>query len=173
MSSSKKQTGARPRIVSSNPRQIGASFPASGAVAMVRRKPIPHAFALDALVGVGPRTRPMFGCIAVYVGEKIVLLLRDRPDGVADNGVWLATDREHHASLRREFPSMRSIQLFGKEVTGWQILPADALDFEQSVLHACELVTKRDPRIGKVPKGMRPFTPSNGRASRKPSQSSF
>jgi hypothetical protein len=54
--------------------------------------------------------------------------------------------------LRREFPSMRSIQLFGKEVTGWQVLPADAADFEEAAIRACELIIARDPRIGKVPK---------------------
>ena len=44
---------------------------------------------------------------------------------------------------------MRSIRLFGKEMTGWQVLPADAQDFEEAALRACELVLGRDPRIGK------------------------
>jgi len=69
--------------------------------------------------------------------------------------LWLATTEEHHKSLRREFASMRSIQLFGKEVTGWQVLPADAADFEEAAIRACELIIARDPRIGKVPKGRR------------------
>ena len=60
------------------------------------------------------RTRPMFGCLAVYVEDKIVLILRDKRDKTADNGVWLATTEEHHESLRREFPMMRSIQVLGK-----------------------------------------------------------
>jgi hypothetical protein len=93
----------------------------------------------------------MFGCLAVYVADKIVLILRDKRDRTADNGVWLATAAEHHESLRREFPSMRSIQVLGKKVTGWQVLPADAPDFEEATLHACELIVARDPRIGKVP----------------------
>ena len=97
----------------------------------------------------------MFSCFAIYVGDKIVLLLRDKPNATADNGVWLATTAEHHESLRREFPHMRSIQLFGKEVTSWQVLPVDAPDFEESALHACELILRRDPRIGKVPKSKR------------------
>ena len=97
----------------------------------------------------------MFGCLAVYVKEKIVLILRDRPDEDVDNGVWLATREEHHASLRREFPSMRSIQLFGTKVTSWQVLPADASDFEESAMRACELVLARDVRIGRVPKPKR------------------
>jgi hypothetical protein len=122
-----------------------------------QRKPVPHEFVLDALASLSPRTRPMFGCLAVYVGDKvqdkIVLILRDKRDRsqAADNGVWLATTEEHHQSLRREFPNVRSIQVLGKKVTGWQVLPADAEDFEQSALRACELVLAGDPRIGKVP----------------------
>lgn len=116
------------------------------------RKFVPYEFVLDALAELSPRTNPMFGCLAVYVGQKIVLVLRDKREPSADNGVWLATTIEHHDSLRREFPSMRSIQVFGKEVTGWQVLPADAPDFEEAALHACELVIAKDPRIGKVPK---------------------
>ncbi|MGD0296903.1 MAG: hypothetical protein ABSE86_07265 [Bryobacteraceae bacterium] len=116
-----------------------------------RRKTIPHEFVLDAMAALSPRTRPMFGCLAIYVGEKIVLILRDKAGETADNGVWLATTEEHHESLRREFPNMRSIKVLGNKVTGWQILPADAPDFEQTSLRACELVLARDARIGKVP----------------------
>jgi len=116
-----------------------------------RRKPIPHAFVLDAIASLSPYTRPMFGCLAIYVKDKIDLILRDKPTNTADNGVWLATTEEHHQSLRREFPNMRSIQLLGKPLTGWQVLPADAPDFETAALRACELVLARDPRIGKVP----------------------
>jgi len=115
------------------------------------RKTIPHEFVLDALTALAPRTNPMFGCLAVYVGDKIVMVLRDRPTATADNGVWLATTLEHHESLRRKFPYMRSIGVLG-EITGWQILPVDAPDFEESALRACELILSRDPSIGKVPK---------------------
>ena len=115
------------------------------------RSRVPHEFVLDALEPIGPVTKPMFGCLAVYVREKVVLILRDHRDHPADNGVWLATSAEHHDSLRREFPRMRSIQMFDMPVTNWQILPADATDFEESALHACELVLARDPRIGRVP----------------------
>jgi hypothetical protein len=128
-------------------RQDAAAF-----FAVKPRKAAPHEFVLEALDGVSPRTNPMFGCLAVYVGEKIVLILRDKPGADSDNGVWLATTAEHHASLRREFPSMRSIRVFGTKESGWQVLPADAPDFEEAALHACELIVARDPRIGKVPK---------------------
>lgn len=120
--------------------------------AVTPRRTVPHAFVLEAISALSPNTRPMFGCLAVYVADKIVLILRDRADHTADNGVWLATTREHHESLRREFPNMRSIRVLGKEVTGWQVLAADAPDFESAALHACDLLLARDRRIGKAPK---------------------
>ena len=127
-----------------------------------KRKLIPHEFVLDAIAPLSPRTRPMFGCLAVYIQDKIVLILRnkdkknkDKRDQTADNGVWLATTEEHHKSLKQDFPNMRSIKVLGKIVTGWQVLPSDAPDFEEAALRACDLVLAGDPRIGKVP-GARP-----------------
>jgi hypothetical protein len=134
----------------SKPRRNIAFFSLDDPSFPVRRN-VPHQFVLDALAALAPETRPMFGCLAVYVQDKIVLILRDKRDPAADNGVWLATTEEHHQSLRREFPNLRSIQVFGKPVTGWQVLPADAPDFEEAALHACELVLAKDPRIGKIP----------------------
>jgi len=120
--------------------------------AVAKPKRVPHEFVLEALSELEPRTNPMFGCLAVYVGEKIVLILRDKRDHTAaDDGVWLATTKDHHDSLRKDFPKMRSIAVFGKEVTGWQVLPADEPDFESAALRACELIAANDPRIGKVP----------------------
>jgi hypothetical protein len=116
-----------------------------------QRKPVPHAFVLDAISTLSPYMRPLFGCLAIYVKGKIVLILRDKPKSTADNGVWLATTQEHHQSLRRVFPNMRSIQVLGKRVTGWQVLPVDAPDFESAALRACELVLAGDARIGKIP----------------------
>ena len=98
---------------------------------------IPHVFVLDALCTIETRTNPMFGCLAVYVGPRIVLALRDKDGSPEDNGVWLATTAEEHESLRREFPSMRSIRVLGKAVTGWQVLPASAPDFEEAALQMC------------------------------------
>jgi hypothetical protein len=113
---------------------------------------LPFAFVLEELEGLAPTTRPMFGCHSVYVDERIIFILRDRGRPPEDDGVWVATTAQHHASLRRELPSLRSITvLAGGAVTGWQVLPVGAADFEESVLHACALVKAGDPRIGKVP----------------------
>jgi hypothetical protein len=148
------------------PRRETGFLPDDGVFPVKRRKTLPYAFVLEALAPLAIETRSMFGCLAVYVGDKIVLLLRDRPNEIADNGVWLATTEEHHDSLRRDFPNMRSIQLLGKGVTGWQVLPADAPDFEQAALQACERIVARDPRIGKVPKSRRRLAKPGKRARR-------
>ena len=134
-----------------------------GFLAIKKRKRAPHEFVLDALAPLAPRTHSMFGCLAVYVGEKIVLFLREKPSYTEDNGVWLATQIEHHESLRREFPNMRSIRVLGKDVTGWQVLPSDSPDFEEAAMHACELIVARDARIGKVPGARRPRTANSPR----------
>jgi hypothetical protein len=132
------------------------------------REIVPHAFVLEAISSLSPKTRPMFGCLAVYVEAKMVLILRDKRTEPADNGVWLATTEEHHKSLRREFPNMRSIRVLGKNVTGWQVLPADAPGFEETALRACELIVARDPRIGKVPGARR----ASGLGAKKTAKSS-
>lgn len=125
--------------------------PEEAVFAAKKSGPIPHAFVLEALASSGAVTRPLFGCLAIYVEEQIVLVLREKAPLDPDNGVWLATTKEHHAALRPEFPSMRSIEVLGQGTTGWQVLPASAPDFEEAALHACELVLAGDPRIGKIP----------------------
>jgi len=119
----------------------------------MKKKPknIAFEFVLEQLYTVGPIVKPMFGCHAVYVGNKIVLILRRKEVNKTDNGVWLATTHEHHKSLKKDFPSMRSIAVFG-DGSGWQNLPEDADDFEEAAIKACTLILKGDQRIGKVPK---------------------
>jgi hypothetical protein len=121
-----------------------------------RERTPPFAFVLAELEGIYTHTRPMFGCTAVYVDELIVLILRDKAAPRRDNGVWIATTREHHESLREELVSMRPISLFGPRGSAWQNLPSDALSFEDDALRACALIRARDPRIGKTPARKRP-----------------
>lgn len=118
----------------------------------MKNKQIPFDFVLDYLHSKVPEVKPMFGCYAVYINEKIIFILRNREEYLEDNGVWLATTKEHHESLGKDFPSMRSIKAFGSGVSGWQVLPSSSDEFESSVILACELVLKEDPRIGKIPK---------------------
>jgi hypothetical protein len=119
---------------------------------MIRKKSIAFDFVLEELNSRQPVVKPMFGCHAIYLAEKIVLITRNKPGHPEDNGVWIATTPEHHESLRKDFPSMRRIFLLGNVETSWQNLPAESDDFEESVLKACAFIRKGDPRIGKIPK---------------------
>jgi hypothetical protein len=115
-------------------------------------KPIPFDFVVERLHKLSPQVRPLFGCHAVYINEKIVLALRKKNNSEEDNGVWIATTSEHHSSLRKDFPSIRSIKIFGVENSGWQVLPQQADDFEESAMKLCDLIISMDVRIGKIPK---------------------
>lgn len=116
-----------------------------------KKKKIPFDFILEHLYPYEPLVKPMFGAYGVYIDEKIMLILFDKLDHPKDSGVWVATNFEHHESLRRELPSLRSIRLFGKSETKWQNIPAEGDRFEQEVIQACELVLKKDERIGITP----------------------
>lgn len=126
------------------------------------KKKIPFDFILDLLsplslgIGAGNEVivKPMFGCHAIYFGEKILLIVRKKSDHSDANGVWIATGKEHHESLRKELPSIKSVYLLsnGKNETGWQMIGEDADDFEQSVTKICEMILRGDERIGKIPK---------------------
>ena len=96
----------------------------------------------------------MFSGFAVYVGEKIVLMLRDSLKQPKDNGLWLVfSDTANLADpgIRQDFPSLRLIDLLGGKIGHWRLIPADSSTFESEALHACELVLKHDPRLGRVP----------------------
>lgn len=120
-----------------------------------KKAAIPFSFVLERLDSLDPIVRPMFGCYAIYVGKKMVLILRDREEHPYDNGVWIATTPGHHTALKKLFPSIRSIRLLGAKTTAWQNLPVSADDFESSALEACDMILKNDPRIGKIPKPKR------------------
>jgi hypothetical protein len=126
-------------------------------------KPVAHAFVLEELQSsLSPnrlRVRPMFGSHALYVDEKIVLILRRKqnPKTIRDDGVWVAlANPDLGPSMKKVFPSLREIEMFqGRGRTGfsgWLNLPEDDDGFEEAALEVCRLVTKGDPRIGKIPK---------------------
>ena len=136
---------------------------------MAAKKEIPFDFVLEELAKASPYTKPMFGCTAVYVGDKIVLILRKKDDYISDNGVWIATTHEHHASLKKDFPMMRSIKVFSEGgPTGWQVLPEKNGAFEEAVTRACQFILAGDPRIGKIPKSkLKKTSPAKPRKTRK------
>jgi hypothetical protein len=118
----------------------------------------PHAFVLDALAPLNPEVRRMFSGFAVYVGDRIVCMLRDHAKSPQDNGVWLVLSSVANPAdrqLRREFPSLRTIELLGGKIGHWLLIPSDSSTFEQEALHACDLLLHHDPRLGRVPESRR------------------
>jgi hypothetical protein len=115
------------------------------------KKKIPFAFAIEELDALSPVIKPMFGGCIVYIGEKMTLFLCDREKLPGFKGVLLATTPEDYRSLAREFSSTRDMgaQKIGKHP--WLHIPAEAADFEEQVLKACELILKGDQRIGRTP----------------------
>jgi hypothetical protein len=125
--------------------------------AKAKSKP-PFPFIVEALAPLNPEVRRMFSGWSVYVGDQIVCMLRDHLKSPRDNGVWLVlsegTDPADR-SLRREFPSLRKIELLDGAIGHWLLIPSDGPDFETEAMHMCDLLLRRDPRIGRVPKSRR------------------
>ncbi len=85
-------------------------------------------------------------------------MLRDHMKSPQDNGLWLVLSEgvdPADPSLRRDFPSIRSIQMLGTKIGHWLLIPADGEDFESTAFRVCDLILKRDPRLGRVPKSRR------------------
>lgn len=125
------------------------------------KKPAPFAFVLEELqdspLASRLRTRPMFGSLAIYIDERIVFILRRKQDlrTLRDDGIWMASMPEHLPSLRRDFATLRPIELFATTgragFSGWLNLPEQEEGFEESALQACRLVIGGDPRFGRLP----------------------
>jgi hypothetical protein len=122
------------------------------------KKNIPFEFVLDYLIPLDVTVKQIFGLWAIYVNEKIMLILRDRKDNPDSNGVWIATNQEHHMSLKIDLPSLRSISIYSDGITEteWQVIPVGTDDFEASVRKVCELIKHNDHRIGRIPEPHKP-----------------
>lgn len=107
----------------------------------------------------------MFGMFAIYIDERIMLILRQRKDYQDTNGVWIATKQEYHKSLKKDLPSLCSISTYKNDAfeTGWQMLSVGSEDFEMSVIKVCEFIVHGDKRIGKI------STPQQNKSYIKPS----
>lgn len=122
------------------------------------RRSVPFPFVVEALAPLDPEIRRMFSGFAVYAGEKIVLMLRDSLKHPEDNGVWLIFSESAHLDnpeIRRDFPSLRLINLLRGKMAHWRLIPADSPSFEPEALHACELLLHRDARFGRIPQSRR------------------
>jgi hypothetical protein len=126
---------------------------------LAKPKPkLPHAFVLEALAPLSPEVRRMFSGFAVYIGDRLLMMLRDHAKYPHDNGIWLVLSEgidPADSSLRRDLPSLRSIQMLGNKISHWLLIPSDRVDFERVALHACDLILHHDPRLGRIPQSRR------------------
>ena len=115
------------------------------------KKP-PYEFVLDALDPLELRIKPMFGAHAIYHEDKILLILRKKSLTDKDTGVWFGIPDEFILDIKKAFPVLKDLTLFGTPPTAWQVLRESAPEFEETVFALCELIKKKDQRIGRIPK---------------------
>ncbi|HEX8071468.1 MAG TPA: hypothetical protein VF546_16040 [Pyrinomonadaceae bacterium] len=116
------------------------------------KKTPPYQFVLDELESLRPTLRQMFGFTYVYLGERLLLSLRHSARQPRFNGVWLYTEAEHIASLRREFPALprRCFWRSKRSGSGWVIIAVESEEFEEHASKACELILRGDRRVGRA-----------------------
>lgn len=129
----------------------------SSSSALPSNRQTPFQFVLDELFPVRPAVRRAFGLTYVYLGERLLLSLRQSERQPRFNGVWLYTEAAHLESLRREFPQLprRCFWKSRRSGAGWVIIAAELEDFEEYAFKACELILRGDRRIGRVGRGNR------------------
>lgn len=116
------------------------------------KKQLPYDFVLEELTGTDYYTKPMFGCTAIYVGHKIMLILRKKEKMDDDTGIWICIPDEFTEEVKAEFPQLRGVSFFSDENSAWQCLHETNEDFEPLALQFCKMIKKGDPRIGRIPK---------------------
>jgi hypothetical protein len=113
------------------------------------KKPMPFDFLLDYLPP-GMIVKPAVGMFYLYFDGKIMLIFRKTGKSPQHNGIWICTNREDHASLKAEIPAVTDFELDEGADSAWLLLSDSHDDFENAAIRLCELVSRRDRRIGKV-----------------------
>ena len=117
----------------------------------LKKRP-PFDFILEELDGIITAVKPMFGAYGLYRNEQILIILFKRDKHPNDNGIWFGIPSEYVEEIRKEIPQLHNLQLFGSGLTAWQVLRESDEQFEEVATHMCELIRKKDKRIGRTPK---------------------
>jgi hypothetical protein len=88
--------------------------------------------------------KPMFGCVACYVGGRLVVVLADRHEPW--QGLLLPTERSVHPALRADFPDLHVHPVLPK----WLYLPHGG-GFAATAPRIVERIAAGDPRFGVEP----------------------
>jgi hypothetical protein len=100
--------------------------------------------------------RKMFGCEAVYLNELLTLVLADGDEPW--NGLLVATSREQHSALQKEWRKLKPHPVLGK----WLYISQNDSAFEKTATAIVARVRRGDARIGVEP---RPKKPKKKRAA--------
>lgn len=84
----------------------------------------------------------MFGCVAIYLGGRLVLLLADRSEPWA--GLVLPMERSEHAALLADVPALRPHPVLPK----WLYLSHASRGFAAASGQIVSMIAGGDPRIG-------------------------
>lgn len=96
--------------------------------------------------------QPAIGMYYVYFEGKIVLIFRKVSKNSQHNGLWVATKREDHPSLKEEIPAITDFVFEEGEAfdSAWLQIKDGHDDFEEAAIRICEMISHRDKRIGKA-----------------------
>lgn len=90
--------------------------------------------------------RPMFGCRAVYLHGRLVLVLCSGKEPW--NGLLVPTDHQFHDDIRKDFEGVVRHPVLKK----WLYLPEAYEDFETAASNIVEAIRSNDLRFGVEPK---------------------
>jgi hypothetical protein len=113
-------------------------------------KPAPFDFVFDYLPA-SIIVKKMFGMHYIYLGKKIMVILRKRDNQPELNGIWVATSKDRHQNLKNNIPELGAFFIAADERQGdWLLLHEHAEDFEGAAIKVCEMISHGDPAIGKL-----------------------
>ena len=104
--------------------------------------------------------RPMFGCLAVYLHGRLMLVLASGEEPW--NGLLLPTEHRSHASIRGDHKGVVQHPVLKK----WLYLSEASEDFEATASEVVEAVRAGDPRFGVEPRERKAKKPKLERAGR-------
>ena len=78
-------------------------------------KAVPFDFVFDYLP-TGIILKKMFGMHYIYLGKRIMLIVRKSNNQPEWNGIWVATSKEYHESLKNNIAELGAFFLDGEDI---------------------------------------------------------
>ena len=86
--------------------------------------------------------RKLFGFEAAYLDGFLYAAVNEGEEPW--RGMLVATSREHHSAIRKQFPQLKPHAVLGK----WLYISASHPKFESTATDIIALALRRDPRLG-------------------------